>query len=521
MTKKLNEGILNNGKNKIYTRDELRVLEAKLYDFLHKNDIYPEDGTFSNSENSLYDLDLELLIDGDWKHDHWFTEDLVKQFCDENNLGIIRHDVEEVGDSDSDWYTGWHYWKIDNKGEGADEVLDAIKHMMSESKSLTEAPDEDGFLTDDEIEAEERAEFEKRLAARKAERDSAKSKEQERQAKEKEESERKAAIVAKGKELAKELEGADWEKYTEVLVPASGKADTVAGEIIRAVNRIGYRYYNDGDLFNKGYGRETAGSSATYLYELEDGEDFVDTLIAMTGNESVYKDKIDELEKIALDYIKSKPELLATPNELDSRSNRAFNIDKYSDFDEPRDYEYQIDLQYYDNGQRVAKFIERGDIDNWDLQDLLRNEVESKISEVQFARPWSHYDTEVTLEDLTEDDYNSLDDTDWEDVFEYIADDLESEYGNPDEDVDESLKEDTVKQNGKWVNKGKEGTHGTFKTKKAADAQRKAIFAQGFKAESLKEAHYNPETGKVEPEWFYGVEGVEFVWHGDHNDPEV
>ena len=53
------------------------------------------------------------------------------------------------------------------------------------------------------------------------------------------------------------------------------------------------------------------------------------------------------------------------------------------------------------------------------------------------------------------------------------------------EDVSESLNEDTVKQNGKWVNKGKEGTHGTFKTKKAADAQRRAMFAQGYR-ESLK-----------------------------------
>lgn len=48
------------------------------------------------------------------------------------------------------------------------------------------------------------------------------------------------------------------------------------------------------------------------------------------------------------------------------------------------------------------------------------------------------------------------------------------------------LKEDTIKQDGKWVNKGKEGTHGTFKTKKAADAQRKAMFARGFKEEPKK-----------------------------------
>lgn len=58
----------------------------------------------------------------------------------------------------------------------------------------------------------------------------------------------------------------------------------------------------------------------------------------------------------------------------------------------------------------------------------------------------------------------------------------------PDEDfIDESLEEDTVKQNGKWVNKGKEGTHGKFNTKKAADAQRRAMFVNGYKGESLVE----------------------------------
>lgn len=50
----------------------------------------------------------------------------------------------------------------------------------------------------------------------------------------------------------------------------------------------------------------------------------------------------------------------------------------------------------------------------------------------------------------------------------------------------EGLKEDTIKQGNYWVNKGKEGTHGKFKTKKAADAQRRAMFAQGYK-EGLSE----------------------------------
>lgn len=52
----------------------------------------------------------------------------------------------------------------------------------------------------------------------------------------------------------------------------------------------------------------------------------------------------------------------------------------------------------------------------------------------------------------------------------------------------EGLTEDTVKQGSSWVNKGKEGTHGKFKTKKAADKQRKAMFANGYKAESVNES---------------------------------
>jgi len=53
----------------------------------------------------------------------------------------------------------------------------------------------------------------------------------------------------------------------------------------------------------------------------------------------------------------------------------------------------------------------------------------------------------------------------------------------------DDLDEDTIKTSkGKWVNKGEEGTHGTFDTKKEADAQRRAMFASGWKGESFKES---------------------------------
>ena len=51
-------------------------------------------------------------------------------------------------------------------------------------------------------------------------------------------------------------------QYEELfnLVPAMGKSDTVAGEMIRAVSKLGY------DFYNNGMGNNTSGA-ANYLYE--------------------------------------------------------------------------------------------------------------------------------------------------------------------------------------------------------------------------------------------------------------
>jgi hypothetical protein len=87
----------------------------------------------------------------------------------------------------------------------------------------------------------------------------------------------------------------------------------------------------------------------------------------------------------------------------------------------------------------------------------------------------------------------------------------------------EPIAEDTIKQDGKWVNKGKEGTHGEFKTKKEADAQRKAMFARGYK-EGINEGATKDPTGlgaeleEIEdlynefgPEGFYKVKFSNFL----------
>ena len=51
----------------------------------------------------------------------------------------------------------------------------------------------------------------------------------------------------------------------EELVPASGKADSLAGELVRATSRIGYRFFNDGDQLGIGYGKETCNPAGRFL----------------------------------------------------------------------------------------------------------------------------------------------------------------------------------------------------------------------------------------------------------------
>jgi len=51
-----------------------------------------------------------------------------------------------------------------------------------------------------------------------------------------------------------------------IFVPAEGDSDTIGGELVRAICRLNYRWFNDGDLFNVGYGIETCGGAAGFIY---------------------------------------------------------------------------------------------------------------------------------------------------------------------------------------------------------------------------------------------------------------
>lgn len=126
-------------------------------------------------------------------------------------------------------------------------------------------------------------------------------------------------------------------KLFDELVPNEGKADTVAGEIIRAICRIGFRYYNDGDQIGVGYGKETCNPAARYLMNI--GYEQIDNAISnMWGvySDSIYEEWLDKLEKAVLEYLESNPDLKTAVNNEDMWDYRT--DEDVDDYDEEEDW---------------------------------------------------------------------------------------------------------------------------------------------------------------------------------------
>lgn len=98
------------------------------------------------------------------------------------------------------------------------------------------------------------------------------------------------------------------------MVPMNGKADSLAGEIVRAVNRIGYRRHNDGDKIGVGYGNETCNAPARFLQEKTTAT--ISAIIdKMWGNlsDKEYDELLEDLNGVVADHIEKSPELRKEP----------------------------------------------------------------------------------------------------------------------------------------------------------------------------------------------------------------
>jgi len=71
-----------------------------------------------------------------------------------------------------------------------------------------------------------------------------------------------AGVLAQERDIDPEKDG---DIMFEALVPGSGNADSLGGELLRAAERIAYRYWNDGDKAGERYGRETVNPAVRFM----------------------------------------------------------------------------------------------------------------------------------------------------------------------------------------------------------------------------------------------------------------
>ena len=150
-----------------------------------------------------------------------------------------------------------------------------------------------------------------------------------------------------------EFVGGKLEKRSNVLfdklVPGSGASDTVEGEMIRAINRLIYRFYNDGDFFYKGYGAETAGPAHSFLVNSNQIPFDLQSTLTSTFSKAIDapEEGYERLIKFALEKILDHVE--ATPEDEYTKLDKEM-FDFESEFEEDP-YEDDDDYDYYDEDE--------------------------------------------------------------------------------------------------------------------------------------------------------------------------
>lgn len=96
-------------------------------------------------------------------------------------------------------------------------------------------------------------------------------------------------------------------------VPARGKADTLGGEILRAINRIVYKFYNDGDTVARYYSSDYNHSYGAEKFLEKHVPGYEPMRDIMCNDEHFEEAAAGNLKRI-VDYLRNNPALFEVEN---------------------------------------------------------------------------------------------------------------------------------------------------------------------------------------------------------------
>ena len=236
------------------------------------------------------------------------------------------------------------------------------------------------------------------------------------------------------------------------LVPSTGPADTIAGEVIRATGKVGYRYYNDGDVYYQGYGLETAAPSMQYIldfisqYGEKDDQDKAEKLVQdqMTQyDDRKYEDHLDSIFEIVLTVL-SYPENAGLFEEKNTQDCLHSDASWFEENQPLYDYEFVVD------DTDIKKAIEEDYIDTQDLADYMLDIIRdnfgySNLHCVEVTPDQVSSDELIlNISNLTKDQYDEVEG--WDSSTSFWEDFKEQEKEIFDEVSKQSMKEDLDKK---------------------------------------------------------------------------
>lgn len=237
------------------------------------------------------------------------------------------------------------------------------------------------------------------------------------------------------------------------LVPSKGPAGTVAGEVIRAIGKVGYRYYNDGDVYYQGYGLETVAPSMQYIldfisqYGEKDDQDKIKKLVQdqmIQYDDRGYEEHLDSIFKTVLTVL-SYPENAGLFEEKNTQDCLHSDASWFEENQPLFDYEFAVD------DRDINKAIEEGYIDTQYLADYMLDIIRdnfgySNLHNVE-VNPYPGFSLDeviLNISNLTKDQYDEVEG--WDSSNYFWNDFKEQEKEIFDEVLKESMKEDLDKK---------------------------------------------------------------------------
>ena len=161
-------------------------------------------------------------------------------------------------------------------------------------------------------------------------------------------------------------ESVEWDyfnKFQPILdkyMPDHGEGETIASQIVTAVNKLIYKWYNDGDVFDNQYAltgwANDLSSYANWLYKrLSSARPILDRVFN-AGNDSEYEELLKDLadKTLSEEFLAQFAERPALGSIYDCDGPYKF-IEPYEDEEDEYDYEDEYDEDYLDESLGLKK----------------------------------------------------------------------------------------------------------------------------------------------------------------------